>query len=125
MKEFAPKPCKNCPWKRSSRAGGFDIPNFSLELMKGLAKTTYPRDAHEYDRDGFRSIFACHDSKPGKECACAGYVARDGIHNINVRLLAVKSNANLMEITERANEDDLYDNFYEMLDDYVRAREEK
>ncbi|MYM61609.1 hypothetical protein GTG28_20625 [Vibrio sp. OCN044] len=118
-KYFAPKPCKHCPWKRSSKVGGGDIPNFSLSLMRNLASTAKGGAVH--DRDQFRKIFACHDSKEGSECACAGYVARDGLHNLNVRLLAIQNDVDLTSIIREAEKHELYDSFEEMLSDYEAA----
>ncbi len=120
---FAPKPCKHCPWKKTSRAGGGDIPNFDLSLMRGLASTAPKKDCTIHERDEFRKIFACHDSKEGNECACAGYVARDGQFNLNVRLIAIENKINLNQIIDAAEEHELYDNFHEMLADYEQAIE--
>nr|CAH7226211.1 hypothetical protein VCHA53O474_240088 [Vibrio chagasii] len=117
-KYFAPKPCKACPWKRSSKVGGADIPNFDMDMMRNLAGTAPERGKSD---DDFRKIFACHDSKEGGECACAGYVARDGQHNISLRLLASKTNTPIQPIIERAEQEDLYNNFHEMFDDYEAA----
>lgn len=115
---FAHKPCKACPWKRSSKVGGGDIPNFDMEMMRNLAGTAPERGKSD---DAFRKVFACHDSKEGGEYACAGYVARDGQHNISLRLLAAQTNTPIQPIIERAEQEDLYDDFWEMLDDYEAA----
>jgi hypothetical protein len=123
-KLFATKPCKHCPWKRSSKAGGEDIPNFDIELMRGLAITAPPERREHGDKDDFRKIFACHDSREGKECACAGYVARDGRFNLSLRLLAIQSSTNLRPIIEESEKYELYDNFHEMLFDYEQAHDE-
>ncbi len=121
QKSFVKKPCKNCPWKRSSKAGGEDIPNFSIEMMRDLKKTTFEADCHPNERDALRPVFACHDTKEGKEATCAGYVARDGKHNITVRFLAASDNVDLRPIIEAAEENELYNDFHEMLEDYEKA----
>lgn len=108
------KPCKACPWLRSSSAGGSDIPNFSLELMRDLSSTCG-------EEDGFRKIMACHDSKEDKPFGCAGYMAVQGHKNINVRLLAAQGEIPLRKIYEATDGLDFYESFDEMLADYERA----
>ncbi len=108
------KPCKACPWLRSSKAGGSDIPGFSIELMRGLKGTCG-------DDDDFRNIMACHDSREEKPYGCVGYLAVEGHKNLNVRLLAIKGSIPLNEIMESTKDLDLYDNFSEMLADYEQA----
>lgn len=117
--KIAKTPCKHCPWKKSSAAGGKNIPNFSMDMMRNLANTAPPRGSHEAD---FRPIFACHDSKKDKEYGCAGYAARDGLDNLSLRFMVSLRNINLREIIANAEQHDLYDNFYEMLDAFEKAQ---
>ncbi len=86
--------------------------------MRALASTAPSKDADADSRDSFRKVFACHDSPEGQECACAGYVARDGRYNLSLRYLAAQSNTALGPIIERAEKHDLYNDFHEMLADY-------
>lgn len=102
------EPCPTCPWRKTSTVGGADIPGFSLEMMRGLRNTVGPGDA-------FRPIMACHYSKVDKEVACRGYVAQEGMGNINVRLLASRGVIPFKEISEACEGLDLWESFYEML----------
>lgn len=113
----ADKPCPSCPWRRSSTVGGADIPGFSIVDMRKLANTAPPRGT---THDGFRTIMACHHSRPGREYACAGYIARHGESNINVRLMAF-AGADLNKVIANCAGIDLFDNFHEMLDAYEAA----
>lgn len=115
MKICADKPCSNCPWLKSSSTGGADIPNFDIALMRRLKNTVPPRGS---DQDGFYNIMACHKSNVNEEFACAGYIARHGIQNINVRLMAATAGLNLAKVIDNCEHLDLYENFYEMLDDF-------
>lgn len=113
-------PCKHCPWKKSSKAGGKNIPNFNVDMMRDLANTAPPKGSHDTD---FRPIFACHDSKEGEEYGCAGYAARDGLDNLSLRFLVSAKDINLSEIITNAEKHELYDNFHDMLDEYEKAAE--
>ncbi|OEE38272.1 hypothetical protein A1QO_02525 [Vibrio genomosp. F10 str. ZF-129] len=115
---IANKPCKNCPWKKSSAAGGKDIANFDMGMMRNLSSTSPARGR---TNDDFRNLFACHESLESKEYVCAGYAARDGIHNIRLRLYALQHNFSLQTVVQNAEKHELYDNFYQMLDAYEQA----
>ncbi|MCG7550889.1 DUF6283 family protein [Pseudoalteromonas sp. Of7M-16] len=121
MKKCADKPCKNCPWKKASKAGGADIPNFDMDLMRNLKNTVPARGS---EQDGFFNIFACHDSPVGGEYACAGYIARHGLQNINVRLMATVGGVNISKALDCADTHDLYPDFWTMLDEYEAANEQ-
>lgn len=71
-------PCPSCPWRRDQDQT--TIPNFDIDLARGLAKTVG-------DGDAFRKVMACHHSQPGREFGCVGYLYRYGWSNLNVRLL--------------------------------------
>jgi len=118
-KKCAEKPCKNCPWKKSSLVGGANIPRFDIDLMRGLSSTVPPRDSNQ---DGMYKIFACHDSKVGNEFACAGYVAVQGYQNINVRLMAMMGHVDIIAVEDACSDYEMYSNFHEMLDDYEAAQ---
>ncbi|WP_390241083.1 DUF6283 family protein [Vibrio sp. R78045] len=114
---IASKPCKNCPWKRKSKAGGENIPHFDIEMMRNLANTAPERGSQD---GGLRQLFACHESEEDNPYVCAGYVARDGTHNVNLRLMAMRHEIPLQPIIDNAEKHDLYSNFHEMLDDYEK-----
>jgi hypothetical protein len=85
VKEIFPaaaKPCLACPWRVDRDAT--HIPNFQLCLAEKLAATCPDENGH--GPDFFQSIFACHDSKPGREFACAGWLATVGMNHPQVRL---------------------------------------
>lgn len=108
------KPCKACPWVRSSKVGGSDIPNFSIEQVRDLQKTCG-------DKDGFRNIMACHDSSADKPFGCAGYMVVEGDKNLNVRIMAIRGEIPLNDIYEKNKGVEFYASFGEMLTDYENA----
>jgi hypothetical protein len=69
-------PCRTCPWRVGQHAD--EIPNFDLELAEGLVGTTS-------DQLG-APIFACHQSREGREVICTGWLWRYGADSIAVRL---------------------------------------
>ncbi len=80
--------CATCPWKVST-VPDRDIPNYSVDLHKGLDRTI---------QSGLDSLFrscktamACHYAKPGAEFVCAGWLHNQlGVgNNIAVRLAVV------------------------------------
>ncbi len=75
-------PCATCPWRTDQDAA--TIPGYDHAKACGLMNTVGSGDA-------FRPIMACHGSPEGKERACRGYLAREGWTNLNVRLLAARS----------------------------------
>lgn len=67
-------PCKTCPWRVDQDATV--IPNFRLELAEGLANTC--PDERGFGPDIGTPMMACHQSKPGEEIVCAGWLAVAG-----------------------------------------------
>jgi hypothetical protein len=76
------EPCPSCPWRTDQTA--LDIPNFDIRLAERLAATC--PDAKNMGPSFDASIFACHQSKPGREIACAGWLASVGRAHPVVRL---------------------------------------
>lgn len=107
-------PCATCPWRKSSTAGGFDIPGFDIDLMRGLRSTVGPGDA-------FRTIMACHGSACGAETPCAGYVAVEGYSNLAVRVAAIEGRIDLPAVWAACDPLDLWGSFDEMLAAYEAA----
>ena len=107
-------PCPTCPWRKSSTVGGADIPNFDLDLMRGLANTVGRGD-------DFRPIMACHYSQCGGEHPCIGYVARHGWSNLSVRLRAMDGRIDIRAIEQECQEIEMWDTFDEMLEAYEAA----
>lgn len=107
-------PCPTCPWRRSSTVGGFDIPGFDLDKMRGLRNTVGEGDA-------FRPIMACHYSPCGEETACVGYVAVEGYSNLAIRVADIQGRLDLAAIWAACDELDLWPSFVEMLAAYEEA----
>lgn len=111
------EPCPTCPWRKSSTVGGFDIPNFDIDLMRGLSNTVG-------DGDDFRPIMACHYSPPvcGSEKPCIGYVAQVGYTNLSVRMMALDGKLDMRGIWDACEKLDLWSTFEEMLSAYEEAQ---
>lgn len=104
-------PCPTCPYRRSSPVGGCDIPGFSLAKMRELKDCVG-------DGDAFRKVMACHYSPEGEEYPCIGYVATDGIHNLQIRIMASAGEVNYPAIRDACEGLDLWPSFDEMLAAY-------
>lgn len=77
------KQCKACPWKKSTIPQD-DIPGgYSEELHEGLCHLK--DDAGPFQTG---KIMGCHESKPGSEYACVGWLAHElgPGNNIGLRL---------------------------------------
>lgn len=109
------EPCPTCPWRKSSTVGGADIPNFDIDLMRGLDNTCGSDDA-------FRPVMACHYSPCGTETACIGYVAVEGWRNLTVRLMAAEGKLDVAAIIHECQDMDLWESFDEMLAAYEEAQ---
>jgi hypothetical protein len=80
--------CKSCPWRVDCEPDK-DIPNYSLDLAKGLTKTIREGTDSLMDyMSGRVPSMACHYSKPDEELPCAGWLYNQlGVgNNIAVRL---------------------------------------
>lgn len=68
------KQCKKCPWLKSTDP--HDIPNGYCEQKHAALKGTIaePGDLRGL-LGGTLRIFACHESKPGAERECVGWVS--------------------------------------------------
>jgi len=75
-------PCPSCPWRIDATAQ--DIPHFDLVLAENLATTC--QDERGMELDFGVSMFACHQSKDGREIACAGWMATLGHRHTGVHL---------------------------------------
>lgn len=82
------KQCAKCPWKVD--VDPFDIPDgYSPEKHAALAETIAEPASINI---GTMRIFACHESKPGSEIPCAGWIANQlgPGNNIGLRLAAMR-----------------------------------
>lgn len=107
-------PCPSCPWRKSSTAGGSDIPRFDLEKMRALRSTVGTGD-------DFRTVMACHYSTEDGEYPCAGYVYRHGYENINVRIMMLDGRLDHTAVEEACADLDLWSDFHSMLTAYEEA----
>ena len=83
------KQCEKCPWRVD--VDPHDIPNgYCVTKHTGLANTIAEPGALRIG--GELRIMACHESKPGKELPCAGWLAQQlgPGNNIMLRLAVAK-----------------------------------
>ncbi|WP_063802281.1 DUF6283 family protein [Burkholderia ubonensis] len=106
------KPCPSCPWRKDSTAR--DIPNFSMELAEDLAKCS-PNERNIGPELGAK-MFACHQSKPGEEFACAGWLAVVGNCHPDVRLAVFRKELDPAALTPGKDWPELHENYPEVLD---------
>ncbi|MCK9897669.1 DUF6283 family protein [Frankia sp. AgB32] len=104
----AVRPCGTCPWRRAADPSGADIPGYSLELMRGLARTV-PGPG---EGDGWRDIMSCHTDR--RDEPCRGYLAVEGLTNLRVRVLAMTGAVPLGAVQDACVELDLYGSYAEM-----------
>jgi len=93
------KQCKACPWKKSTNPHE-DIPNYDPSLHCELVSC------------GATSLFgtklmACHESKPGKQYACVGWMVNQlgPGNNIGLRLAAMRGKIGKLEVVGEQHED--------------------
>jgi hypothetical protein len=72
MKNYAPAPCAECPWRTDVPPGRFPPARFIA-----LAKTAYDMALEQ---------FACHKAPDSRAFGCAGFVLRGATHNLGARL---------------------------------------
>ncbi|PBA68864.1 DUF6283 family protein [Mycobacterium avium] len=102
------RPCANCPWRRDSPAGEFHAERY--EVLRATAGVPGREAALG------APIFACHKSEPGRDRACAGWLAVAGIDHLGIRVAVALGR--LPASTLRPAEDwpDLFDSYEEMAD---------
>lgn len=85
------KQCKKCPWKVG--VDPHEIPDgYSEELHAGLSSTIATgADLAALSSDYGLKIMACHESKPGQEQPCCGWLHNQlGVgNNLGLRLAAM------------------------------------
>jgi hypothetical protein len=75
---YQDRPCNNCPFRADIPAG-----EFPPERFAALRNTVGERGREA----GLSApIFACHKSTPGRDRACAGWLATCGYSHLRVRL---------------------------------------
>jgi hypothetical protein len=68
------KPCDKCPW-RVDQTGAFPA-----EAFRHSASMAY---------DAAQSMFSCHMSGCDKPATCAGFLLKNAVHNVGVRLASM------------------------------------
>ena len=72
------RPCDECPWRKDSEQG-----RFTPERWAVLSASSSDGN---FGADFDAPLFACHKTPDGKERACAGWLAMEGINHPRVRL---------------------------------------
>jgi hypothetical protein len=105
------KPCASCPWRKDGTAT--DIPNFSMQLAEDLADTC-PNEQNIGPELGAK-MFACHQSKPGEEFACAGWLAVVGSAHPEVRLSVFRKELDPAALQPGVDWPELHESYPEVL----------
>ncbi|QIV79781.1 hypothetical protein EXE63_00765 (plasmid) [Mycolicibacterium frederiksbergense] len=100
------RPCANCPWRRDSPAGEFPAERYDA------LRTTAGAPGHEAALGA--PIFACHKSEPGRDRACAGWLAIAGINHLGVRLAVALGRLPAEVLRPGGEWPDLFDSYEEM-----------
>ncbi len=100
------RPCTNCPWRRDSLAG-----EFPAERYEAL-RTTAGSPGHEAGLGA--PIFACHKSEPGRDRACAGWLAVAGIDHLGIRLAVTLGRLPAAVLKPGGDWPDLFSSYDEM-----------
>lgn len=87
------KQCAKCPWRVD--VDPHEIPNGYCEVKHANLKDTIARPGELRHGDTLR-MMACHESKPGKERACIGWLANQlgSGNNIGLRMAAMSGRVN-------------------------------
>lgn len=84
------KQCKKCPWKKD--VNPFEIGGeYSAEKHRGLIRTIAEPGSTDFVENGSElHMMACHETRPGREEPCAGWLHHQlGVgNNIALRLAA-------------------------------------
>lgn len=100
------RPCANCPWRRDSSAGEFPAERY--EALQATAGSP-GREA------GLGApIFACHKSEPGRDRACAGWLAVAGVDHLGIRLAVTLGRLPAAVLQPGGDWPDLFSSYDEM-----------
>ena len=83
------QPCGDCPWRVDA------VGEFPAEAFRHSAGTAYDMAMH---------TFACHQSGAEKPATCAGFLLRQGAHNLGVRLKAGRGAIDLAAVHDGGHE---------------------
>lgn len=87
--------CAKCPWKKSTNP--FDIPGgYDVSLHRALEERTIAKDSSPF---GVGVAMGCHESPPGDEVHCVGWLHNQMGEGNNIPLrLALFSCENVSEV---------------------------
>lgn len=102
------RPCSNCPWRKDSPAGEF--PAARYETLRATAGS--PGN----EAGLVAPIFACHKSEPGRDRACAGWLAVVGVEHLGIRLAVTLGRLPARMLRPGADWPDLFGSYEEMAD---------
>lgn len=108
----ASHPCAACPWVVGNEAG--DIPGYDHDKAEALASTS--PDERGFGPEFGAPIFACHASAPGKEIACAGWLATQGHAHPGVRLAAMTGDLDVAALTPKPSWPRLHTTFASLIE---------
>ena len=97
------KQCAKCPWRVEVNPN--DIPNgYSKKKHKGLKRTIARKG--EIDFCSVRHVMACHESMPGQEMHCIGWLHNQlGVgNNIGLRLKMMDYDLSKVELVGEQHE---------------------
>lgn len=105
------QPCKSCPWRCDQKAA--DIPGFDLALAEQLSDTC-PDERNTGPAWG-AALFACHQSKPGNELICRGWLAQVGRAHPSIRLAVLQGRLSPQLLTPNPAGPALHNTYPEVL----------
>lgn len=95
--KFMKKPCKDCPWKKSS------VGVFPAEAFRVSAHTSYDMDPHS---------FGCHSTSVQNPKTCAGFLLNGAQHNLGVRMRLITGDYDLSQVSDGGHA--LFENYKAM-----------
>lgn len=97
------KQCAKCPWRVD--VDPHDIPNGYCEVKHAGLADTIARPG-DFRPSSTLRMMACHESKPGKERACVGWLANQlgPGNNIALRLAAMAGRVDAFELVGEQHE---------------------
>lgn len=91
------KPCEECPWRVDQ------VGKFPAEAFRISATTAY---------DAASNTFACHMSGSEKSAICAGFLLRNSVNNLMVRIISGRNALDMDKVSDGGLE--LHANYREM-----------
>lgn len=101
------RPCSECPWRRDQPAGRF--PPERYEALRGTSHCPGRGSAQLG-----APLFACHKSSEGRDLACAGWLAVEGVGHVAVRLAVAQGRLSGEALRSGPEWPELFSSFGEM-----------